>query len=108
MARSSQSPSPYPSPSRREGEVENDSNNDIRVDSCDRIVQDDSISSLQSFFQTADGKGFENIEKPKEKKTHDDKAERFRKPEHGDEKTDYLIDDNPLVILFPKEPLGIV
>ena len=108
MARFFQSPSPYPSPARGEGkEVTDNLENDIGVDPCYDIIQNNPKSSLQSFLQTADRKWFKNIEKPKEKETDDDEADGFGNPEHGDQKTHYLIDDNPLIIFFPKKSLGI-
>jgi len=81
--------------------------NDIGVDSCCHIIQNDPKSSLQSFLQAPDGKWFKNIEKPKEKETDDDEADGFGNPEHGDEKAHYLIDDDPLIIFFPQKYLSI-
>jgi len=81
--------------------------NDIGVDSCQGIIQDDSESSLQSFLQMANGRWFENVEKAKENKTDNDEESCFGNPEHGDKKTDHLIDDDPLIISFPKKYLGI-
>jgi hypothetical protein len=81
--------------------------NDIGVDSCHHIIQDNPPSSPPSSLQTADRKWFENIEKPKEEKTDDDEASRFGNPEHGDEKTHDFIDDNPRIILFPEKYLCI-
>ena len=43
----------------------------------------------------ADREGFENIEKPEEKKTDGDEEDRFGNPDHGDEKAHHLIDDDP-------------
>jgi hypothetical protein len=81
--------------------------NDTRIGSCEDIVQDDSISSFQSFLQTTNRKRLENIENPKENKPNDDETNGFGNPEHGDEKTDYLIDNDPLIIFFAKKSLGI-
>ncbi len=81
--------------------------NDIGIDCCHHIVQNDSIPPLQSFLQAANRKGFENVEKTEKKETDDDETSCFRNPEHGDQETNDLIDDNPLVIFFPKESLGI-
>ena len=58
--------------------------NDIRVDACYDIIQDDSKSSLKPFLQTTDRKGLQNVEKPEEKKTDDHEEKRFWNPEHGD------------------------
>src|SRR4030042_3292829 len=95
IAKSLQPPSPYPSPacgpnpsagrpSRGEGEVGNDLENDISIDSCHHIIQDDSTSSFQSFLQLADRKWFENVEKAKENKTDDDEESCLRNTEHRD------------------------
>jgi len=81
--------------------------NDMGIDSCHHIIQDDPPSPFQSSLQTTNRKGFENVEKPEEKKTDHDEAGSFGNPEHGDEKTHDLIDDDPLIIFFPKKYLGI-
>ena len=80
--------------------------NNIGIDSCYDIIQDNSKSSLKLSLDTADGNGFENVKKPKENKTDDDEASGLGNPEHGDEKTDYLIDDDPLIVFFHKEYFG--
>ena len=82
--------------------------NNISIDSCDHIIQNNPKSSPKSFLKVTDWEGFENVEKPKEKKGDDDEAYRFGNPEHGDEKTHYLVDNNPLVIFFSKKYLRIL
>ncbi len=81
--------------------------NDVGVYPCHYIIQDNSKSSFKPFLEAPDGKGFKNIEKSKEKETDDDQADGLGNPEHGDQKTDYLIDDNPLIIFFPEKFLRI-
>ncbi len=81
--------------------------NNIPVDSCDHIVQDNSKSSFESFLEVTDRKGFKNVEKPKEEKSDDHEEERLGNPEHRDEKADDLVDDYFLIIFFPIESFGI-
>ena len=81
--------------------------NNIRVDSCDHIVQDNSKSSFESFLEMTDRKGFKNVEKPKEEKSDDHEEERLGNPEHRDEKAYDLVDDYLLIIFFPKKNLSI-
>src|SRR4030042_3573871 len=100
-------PSPYPSPQWEKGKYEMDkTENDIGINSCHHVVQYHAKSSLQSSLQMADRKGFEYVKKTEEKKTDDDEENCFGNPEHGDEKTDHLINDDPLIIFFPKKYLG--
>jgi len=81
--------------------------NDIGIDSCHDIIQNDTKSPFESFLKVADGKGFKNVEKSEEKKTDHDEADCFGNPEHGDEKTHHLIDDNPLIIFSSEKCLCI-
>jgi len=73
------SPACGPSPSagrppRRDGEIENDLKNNIRVDSSQGIIQHHPISPFHS-LQKTNRRGFENIKKSKEKKTEDDEED---------------------------------
>ena len=81
--------------------------NDIGVDSCGNIIQDNSKSPFESFLDTADWKRLENVEEPKEEKSADHEEECFGNPEHRDEKTHDLVDDDLLIIFFPVESFGI-
>ena len=48
-----------------------DLKNDIGIDPCQHIIQDDPETSFHS-FKTTDRRWFENIEDPKEKESDDD------------------------------------
>jgi len=61
------SPSPIPLPQGERGRArEIEMENDIGIDSCHHIIQDDSKSSFQSFSRWRIGR-VENVEKAKEK-----------------------------------------
>src|SRR4030042_3697181 len=75
--------------------------NDIGVDSGDDIIQYHPESSPY-FFETADGEGFENIEKPEKNETSDNEQGCLGNPEHCNEEAYHLIDDDSLVVCLAK------
>ncbi len=75
--------------------------NHIRKNSGHDIIQYHSKSSPY-FFETADGKGLEYIEKPEENETDQNEERCLRHPEHSNEEAHHLIDDDPGIIFFSK------
>jgi len=71
--------------------------NDIGVDSGHDIIQYHPKSSPH-FFETPDGEGFEDIEKPEENETDQNEERCLRHPEHSNEEAHHLIDDDPGII----------
>ena len=74
---------------------------DIGIDPGHDIIQYHAKSSLY-FFETADGEGFEDIEKPEENETDQYEERGLRHPEYGDEEAHHLIDDDSLVVRLSK------
>jgi len=81
--------------------------NNIRVDSCNDIIQYNTISPFHS-FQDSDRRWFDDIEKSEEKEAQDDEKDRLLNPEHGDQEAHHLVDDNPWIILLTPISLGLI
>jgi len=75
--------------------------NHIRKNSGHYIIQYYSKSSPH-FFETPDGEGFEDIEKPEENETDQNEERCLRHPEHSNEEAHHLINDDPLVVRLAK------
>ncbi len=81
--------------------------NDIGINSCCHIIQNDPKASTESFLQSSDGRGFDNIKKPEKKEADDDKKRCLWNPQHRDEKSHHLIDHDSGIIFFPKKYFSI-
>src|SRR4030042_6941006 len=58
--------------------------------------------SSPHFFETPDGEGFEDIEKPEENETDQNEERCLRHPEHCNEEAHHLINDDPLAARLAK------
>jgi hypothetical protein len=79
----------------------------IRIDPCHYIIQYDPKSSFESSLHVTDRKWFENIKKPEEEETNNDGEDCPGNPEHRNEETHHLIDDDPWIIGLLKVSLSI-